>query len=133
MTWKQKSGALLIAVLGGLSHCWAANSPDTCHTLSKHGQQTEAKSCYESLVRSDSAYFRAEGYWGLEQYDQANEEFRIATASRIAILCIRCDGECCCTSDSTTPMRSASSRKRCKETEKCASVFRSRDRERGRL
>ena len=31
-------------------------------------------------MRSDSAYFRAEGYWGLEQYDQANEQFRIATA-----------------------------------------------------
>jgi tetratricopeptide (TPR) repeat protein len=80
MTWKQKSGALLAMMLGGLSPCWAANSPDTCHTLSKHGQQAEAKSCYESLVRSDSAYFRAEGYWGLEQYDQANEQFRIATA-----------------------------------------------------
>jgi cellulose synthase operon protein C len=80
MTWKQKSGALLVMVLGGLSPCWAANSPDTCHALNKHGQQTEAKSCYESLVRSDSAYFRAEGYWGLEQYDQANEQFRIATA-----------------------------------------------------
>ncbi len=31
-------------------------------------------------MRTDSAYLRAEGYWGLEQYDQANEEFRIATA-----------------------------------------------------
>src|ERR1700722_4214653 len=80
MTWKQKSGVLLMAVLGSLSPCWAANSPDTCHALTKHGQQAEAKSCYESLVRSDSAYFRAEGYWGLEQYDQANEQFRIATA-----------------------------------------------------
>ncbi len=80
MTWKQKSGALLVTVLGSLGPCWAANSPDTCHALSKHGQQAEAKSCYESLVRSDSAYFRAEGYWGLEQYDQANEQFRIATA-----------------------------------------------------
>jgi cellulose synthase operon protein C len=80
MTWKQQSGVLLMAVLGGLSPCWAANSPDACHALSKHGQQAEAKSCYESLVRSDSAYFRAEGYWGLEQYDQANEQFRIATA-----------------------------------------------------
>jgi cellulose synthase operon protein C len=80
MTWKQNSGALLVMVLGSLSPCWAANSPDACHALSKHGQQAEAKSCYESLVRSDSAYFRAEGYWGLEQYDQANEQFRIATA-----------------------------------------------------
>jgi tetratricopeptide (TPR) repeat protein len=80
MIWKQKSGVLLVMVLGSLSPCWAANSPDACHALSKHGQQAEAKSCYESLVRSDSAYFRAEGYWGLEQYDQANEQFRIATA-----------------------------------------------------
>ena len=30
-------------------------------------------------MSSNSAYLRAEGYWGLEQYDQANEEFRIAT------------------------------------------------------
>jgi tetratricopeptide (TPR) repeat protein len=80
MIWKQKSGVLLVMVLGSLSPCWAASSPDACHALSKHGQQAEAKSCYESLVRSDSAYFRAEGYWGLEQYDQANEQFRIATA-----------------------------------------------------
>ena len=62
------------------SYCLAANSPHACHTLRKHGQQTEAKACYESLVRTNSAYFRAEGYWGLEQYDQANEQFRIATA-----------------------------------------------------
>ena len=33
-----------------------------------------------SLVRSNSPYFRAEGYWGLEQYDQANEQFRLAIA-----------------------------------------------------
>ena len=33
-----------------------------------------------SRWRSKSAYFRAEGYWGLEQYDQANEQFRLATA-----------------------------------------------------
>ena len=67
-------------MLGSASLCLAANSPDACHTLRKHGQQAEAKSCYESLVRTNSPYLRAEGYWGLEQYDQANEEFRIATA-----------------------------------------------------
>jgi tetratricopeptide (TPR) repeat protein len=31
-------------------------------------------------VHTNSPYLRAEGYWGLEQYDQANEEFRIVTA-----------------------------------------------------
>ena len=67
-------------LLASMSYSQAANSPDACHTLRQHGQQTEAKACYESLVRNNSAYFRAEGYWGLEQYDQANEQFRIVTA-----------------------------------------------------
>ena len=80
MNWQQKSGVWLVMVLGGMSLCQAANSPDACQTLRKHGQQTEAKSCYESLVRTNSPYLQAEGYWGLEQYDQANEAFRIATA-----------------------------------------------------
>src|SRR5271165_2755843 len=80
MNWPQKSGALLVMVVSFIGYCRAANSPDACHVLSKHGRQTEAKACYEALVRGNSAYLRAEGYWGLEQYDQANEEFRIATA-----------------------------------------------------
>jgi tetratricopeptide (TPR) repeat protein len=78
MNWQQKFGIVLV-VLGGISHGYAANSPDACHLLRKHGQQTQALACYESLVRSNSPYLRAEGYWGLEQYDQANEQFRIAT------------------------------------------------------
>jgi tetratricopeptide (TPR) repeat protein len=81
MNRRQKSGVLLATVLGSISLCLAANSPEACHALRKHGQQTEAKSCYESLVlHTNSPYLRAEGYWGLEQYDQANEEFRIVTA-----------------------------------------------------
>jgi tetratricopeptide (TPR) repeat protein len=80
MNWPQKSASLLALALASLSYGHAANSPDACHTLSKHGQQTEAKACYESLVRTNSAYYRAEGYWGLEEWDQANEQFRIATA-----------------------------------------------------
>src|ERR1700733_3062468 len=78
MNWKEKFAALLVMVLGSLSYCRAA-TPDSCQTLGKHGQKTEAQACFESLVRSNSAYYRAEGYWGLEQYDQANAQFRIAT------------------------------------------------------
>ncbi len=80
MNWRRTSGAFLVILLASIGECHALNSPDACHTLGKHGQQTEAKACYESLVRANSAYLRAEGYWGLEQYDQANEEFRMATA-----------------------------------------------------
>jgi cellulose synthase operon protein C len=79
MNWKEKSAGLLVMVLGSISSCWAA-TPDSCQTLRKHGQKTEAQACFESLVRTNSAYYRAEGYWGLEQYDQANEQFRIAAA-----------------------------------------------------
>jgi cellulose synthase operon protein C len=78
MNRQQKFVALLVIVLGPMVPGRAATSPESCHTLTKHGQQAEAKTCYQSLVSSNSAYLRAEGYWGLEQYDQANEEFRIA-------------------------------------------------------
>jgi cellulose synthase operon protein C len=71
--------ALLVIVLGGIGRCRAA-TPDSCQLLRKHGQRPQAQACFESLVRSNSAYYRAEGYWGLEQYDQANEQFRMATA-----------------------------------------------------
>ena len=81
MTWSEKSGVALVMALASMSCCWAAPAtPNACQVLRKHGQQADAKACYESLVRSNSAYYRAEGYWGLEQYDQANEQFRIATA-----------------------------------------------------
>ena len=66
-------------VMSCAAACWAA-TPDDCHVLRKHGHETEAINCYESLGRSSSAYLRAEGYWGLQQYDQANEQFRIAIA-----------------------------------------------------
>ncbi len=79
MNWTKKYTALLAMVLGSMGYCQAA-TPDSCQTLRKHGQKAEALACFESLVRTSSAYYRAEGYWGMEQYDQANEQFRIATA-----------------------------------------------------
>jgi len=53
--------------------------PADCWTLRKHGHAPEAQSCYESLTRSSDPYFRAEGFWGLEQWQQSNEQFRLAT------------------------------------------------------
>ena len=37
---------------------------------------------FDALTRSADAYDRAEGFWGLEQWDQANEQFRLATRAR---------------------------------------------------
>jgi cellulose synthase operon protein C len=70
--------ALWIATFAVPSWAAPATQPADCLTLTKHGHRTEAQACYESLVRSKSAYLRAEGYWGLVQFTQANEEFRNA-------------------------------------------------------
>ncbi len=65
------------------SAVWCA-TPDDCHLLHKHGQRSEAQACYKSLTLSGDPYLRAEGYWGLENYDQANNEFRLAVAQNDA-------------------------------------------------
>ena len=58
----------------------AATTLGDCHLLHKHGQHAEAQACYKSLTLSRDPYLRAEGYWGLENYEQANNEFRAAVA-----------------------------------------------------
>ena len=65
---------LLIGVLSA-----GAAVPADCWTLRKHGKVGEAKECFERLTRASDAYSRAEGFWGLEAWDQANEQFRLAT------------------------------------------------------
>jgi tetratricopeptide (TPR) repeat protein len=56
-----------------------AASPVDCWALRKHGHSAEAQACFDSLTRSADAYNRAEGFWGLEQWEQANAQFRLAT------------------------------------------------------
>ena len=48
--------------------------------LRKHGHRAEAQACYELLTRTNDPYLRAEGYWGLGMYTDANNEFRAAVA-----------------------------------------------------
>ena len=55
--------------------------PASCWNERRHGHHAEAQSCFESLTRSGDAEVRAEGYWGLEKWEQANEQFRLATQS----------------------------------------------------
>jgi cellulose synthase operon protein C len=57
----------------------SAADPGQCWKLRKDGQPTQAQSCFTALTRSSDAYSRAEGFWGLEQWEQANEQFRLAT------------------------------------------------------
>jgi Tfp pilus assembly protein PilF len=60
--------------------CWAAPTPESCRELHLHGKPAEAASCNDTLTRSADPAVRAEGFWGLQQYEQANEAFRLAVA-----------------------------------------------------
>jgi tetratricopeptide (TPR) repeat protein len=62
--------AFATAVLGA--------TPDECRELRKHGRRADAEKCFESLAAARDAAVRAEGYWGLEQYEEANKQFRSA-------------------------------------------------------
>jgi tetratricopeptide (TPR) repeat protein len=53
---------------------------DECQTLRKHGHNDQAATCFESLTQSRDPGVRAEGFWGLEMYSDANNEFRTAVA-----------------------------------------------------
>jgi cellulose synthase operon protein C len=78
-----KCGAVFLLAWASMGWCWAAPASATlesCSALRQHGRRAEASTCYEALSQSKDAYLRAEGFWGLEQYDQANEAFRVAIA-----------------------------------------------------
>ena len=81
------AGAATLAVAAAAPAPGAATSAATaaapverCAFQLKHGHNSEARSCYQALIRDSSPYLRAEGYWGLAQYSEANEEFRAAVA-----------------------------------------------------
>src|SRR5580693_5517048 len=70
-----------VALLSMCAACAVASAavPPDCWSLRKHGHRPEAQACFEGLTRSGDAYVRAEGFWGLEEWEQANQQFRLAT------------------------------------------------------
>jgi tetratricopeptide (TPR) repeat protein len=54
----------------------AAQTLDECQSLRHQGKLAEAQTCYAKLSASTNPYLRAEGLWGIEQYQQANDQFR---------------------------------------------------------
>lgn len=78
---RREFGAWLIAGLAALRSFGAlAEEPADCAAAEHHGQRAQAQSCYQALASSADPYLRAEGDWGLERYDAANQEFRRAVA-----------------------------------------------------
>ena len=72
---------LPLILAAGIASAYAAAPPD-CWALRKHGHSAGANACFEALTRSTDPWFRAEGFWGLEQWDHANEQFRLAAQSQ---------------------------------------------------
>ena len=66
-----------VATLALGARCFAVE-PSECRALRQHGHRTEARACFTALGESNDAFTRAEGYSGLDQYEEANEQFRIA-------------------------------------------------------
>ncbi len=51
---------------------------ENCRGLAHHGKRAEARACFAALERSDDPFLRAEGAWGLQKFDAANEQFKLA-------------------------------------------------------
>jgi len=77
------STAALAAAIAGASFARAA-TPEECQSLRKHGHNDQANACFESLTQAREPAIRAEGFWGLEMYQDANNEFRTAVAQSAA-------------------------------------------------
>ena len=52
-----------------------------CALLVKHGRMQEAQACYTALTESPNSYLRAEGLWGVRNYVEANNQFKVAIAA----------------------------------------------------
>jgi len=70
-------GVVCAVCLAGASVCWSA-TPQDCLNLRKHGRRDEAQKCFQSLTTAHDPYLKAEGFWGLEMYQDANDQFRVA-------------------------------------------------------
>lgn len=71
--------ALVAAMLIACTIAANAAVPENCWKLREQGNNREAQVCFDELTRSSDPYFRAEGFWGLEEWERANEQFRLAT------------------------------------------------------
>jgi tetratricopeptide (TPR) repeat protein len=74
---RHPTSSLSLLIMVATTACAAV--PADCWSLRKDGHRTEAQACFDRLTHNADAYARAEGFWGLEAWEQTNEQFRLAT------------------------------------------------------
>jgi tetratricopeptide (TPR) repeat protein len=74
----KKIASLVVAGLVCVLSASGETGNEECRPLQRHGKRAEAKACYVKLTRSSDPFLRAEGYFGLGEFESANEEFRAA-------------------------------------------------------
>jgi len=73
-----RRAAPILALLICCSVAARAAVPTDCWALRKHGHSAQAQACFDGLTQSADAYNRAEGLWGLEEWEQAKQQFELA-------------------------------------------------------
>ena len=73
-------GLAALLACAWMEPCCAAPALASCASLRLHGKTVESAQCFTALSTSADPYLRAESFWSLEQYDAANEAFRVAAA-----------------------------------------------------
>ena len=71
-----------VIVFCALASSLLAQSPRECRDLLSRGKRVEAKTCFNKLTSSPNPAFRAEGFWGIGAYKEANEQFKVAVAAQ---------------------------------------------------
>jgi tetratricopeptide (TPR) repeat protein len=59
-----------------------AQSAQDCRQLDHRGKRADAGACFQKLTRSANPATRAEGFWGIGQYKEANAQFKLAVAAQ---------------------------------------------------
>ena len=70
-----------VAITAFFATLLAGAPGEDCRRLTTSGKRSEARPCFEKLTRTASQWARAEGFWGLGQYSDANDAFKLAVGA----------------------------------------------------
>jgi cellulose synthase operon protein C len=78
MRWALAILVILTAACGSAQVPPASKPPENCFKLRRQGKTAEMTQCFLALTAKPDSYARAEGWWGLRKYTEANDAFKQA-------------------------------------------------------